>query len=76
MDKKNIKIPTRASEIFPGLKSYSADEIFATGGTTAFADKLGKKPETIDERLSKLPKDAFLTDADVEKALKILADCK
>jgi hypothetical protein len=76
MNKKNIDAPIRASEMFPGLKAYSVDEILAGGGTTAFAEKLGKNFENIEHRLKKLPKDAFLTDEEIEEALKMLRESK
>lgn len=70
MGKRSIK----AMETSPSFnfKSYSVDEILAAGGTTAFANKLGKNFDDIEERLKKLPKDAFLTDEEVEEALRTL----
>ncbi len=58
------------------FKSYSVDEIMAAGGTTAFANKLGKNPENIIKRLEKLPKEAFLTEEEVETGLRMLKESK
>jgi len=48
----------------------------AAGGTTAFANKLGKNPENIIKRLEKLPKEAFLTEEEVETGLRMLKESK
>ncbi|RZJ91938.1 MAG: hypothetical protein EOO20_03530 [Chryseobacterium sp.] len=53
-------------------KSYSISEIMAAGGATAFASKMGKNPDIIDDRLKQLPKDAFLTKEDAFLALQTL----
>jgi hypothetical protein len=45
MDKKKIELLTRASDIFPRLKSYSIEEIMAAGGPDKFAEKLGKSAD-------------------------------
>jgi hypothetical protein len=76
MNKKDINTVGEEHYIFPKLKSYSVDEIMAAGGPTAFAEKLGKNPQNIIKRLEKLPKDAFLTDEEVEIALKMLKESK
>ncbi|MFI5139124.1 MAG: hypothetical protein ACHQIM_14975 [Sphingobacteriales bacterium] len=76
MGKRNIEISNGEQRPFANLKSYSIDEILAAGGTTAFADKMGKNPQNIVKRLEKLPKDAFLTDEEVETALKMLKESK
>jgi len=76
MNRKDTKIPANEQRLFPNLKSYSVDEILAAGGTTAFAEKLGKNPQNIAKRLENLPKDAFLTDEEVEIALKMLRENK
>ncbi|HAL80826.1 MAG TPA: hypothetical protein DCO83_00185 [Mucilaginibacter sp.] len=76
MNKKNIETFNKSRPLFSGLKSYSVDEILAAGGTTAFANKMGKNPQNIIKRLEKLPKDAFLTDEEVETALKMLKESK
>jgi translation initiation factor IF-2 len=57
---------------FKRYKSYSVDEILATGGTTAFANKLGKNPENITKRLAELPDDAFLTEEEFQAAMATL----
>ena len=61
---------------FSGYKSYSIDEILASGGTTAFATKLGKSPQTIEGRLRDLPEDGFLTKEEVKRALETLSNSK
>lgn len=58
------------------FKSYSVEEIWAAGGTTAFANKLGKNPELIGEKFKDLPEGAFLTEDDVIQALKTLKESK
>jgi len=76
MEKKGIGTSKEEQDRFSDLKSYSVDEILAAGGTTAFAEKLGKNPENIENRLKRLPKDAFLTDEDVSNALRMLDESK
>ena len=76
MNKKHIDITREERFDFPRFKSYSVDEVLAAGGTTAFAKKLGKDPSKIAERLKKLPKEAFLTDEEVEQAIKTLNEGK
>jgi hypothetical protein len=76
MNNKNIETSNEKEYSFPRLKSYSIDEVLAAGGTTAFANKIGKNPENIEIRLKKLPKDAFLTDDEVTQALKMLNESK
>lgn len=72
MNKKDTNVPTNAQFLFPNVKSYSVDEILAAGGTTAFAEKMGKSWEGLLETLKKLPKDSFLTDEEFEEAMKTL----
>jgi len=72
MGKKNTKTFEDAQHSFSEHKSYSIAEIMAAGGTTAFANKLGKRPQDIEGRLKKLPDDAFLTDDEVTRALETL----
>lgn len=76
MSKRHIEISKEEQRPFANIKSYSIDEIMAAGGPTAFANKLGKNPENIVKRLEKLPEDAFLTDEEVEIALKMLKESK
>ena len=57
-------------------KSHSIDEILKAGGPLAFANMLGKKPELIENNLSLLPQDAFLTAEEVNNALAILNEGK
>jgi hypothetical protein len=76
MDKRNIKTSDQTQHPFSGHKSYSIAEILAAGGATAFANKMGKSPETIIERLKKLPNDAFLTKEEATNALETLNESK
>ena len=76
MDKRNIKISHNTEGSFSGHKSYSIAEILAAGGATAFANKMGKSPEAIENRLKAIPKDAFLTKEEAASALKILNESK
>lgn len=48
----------------------------AAGGATAFANKMGKNPDVIDDRLKELPKEAFLTKEDAVLALQTLNESK
>jgi len=73
---KTSKLSEDLQPLFPNLKSYSIDEIIAAGGTTAFANKLGKNFENIEDRLKKLPQDSFLTDEEVAEAIKTLNQSK
>jgi hypothetical protein len=76
MGKRNIETSKEEQRPFSNLKSYSVDEILAAGGTTAFAEKMGKSWEGLLDALEKLPKDAFLTEEEAETALKMLRENK
>ncbi len=76
MSKRNTKIQSDVQSLFSSHKAYSVSEILAAGGTTAFANKMGKHPENIVDRLKELPKDAFLTEEEATLALKMLKDSK
>ena len=76
MGKRNTKTFEYAQHSFSDYKSYSIVEIMAAGGTTAFANKLGKRPQFIGERFKELPDDAFLTDDEVTLALETLKESK
>jgi hypothetical protein len=76
MDKKDIKISGNTQPLFPKLKSYSIDEIMAAGGTTAFANKMGKSARALMDRLKEIPKEDFLTEEEVAEALKTLNQSK
>jgi hypothetical protein len=76
MNKKNIETLKKSRPLFSGLKSYSIDEILAAGGTTAFANKMGKSAEGLEDALKKLPKDAFLTEEEFLEAMKTLNESK
>ena len=52
--KPAIKIDTQG---FKPVKSYSVEEIFAAGGTTAFAIKMGNTPEAMIKALENAPKE-------------------
>lgn len=72
MSKGKIEESKIVKSSFPKFKTYSVEEILAAGGTTAFANKLNKRPQDIPERLRQLPYDAFLTDDEVVSALEVL----
>jgi hypothetical protein len=76
MGKKNIETSNDKQPLFPKLKSYSIDEILAAGGTTAFADKMGKTAQALIDTLEKLPKDAFLTEEEFKQAMETLNQSK
>ncbi len=76
MDKKSIKAQDEVKTSFSKFKSYSVEEIMAAGGTTAFANKLGKHPQHLVDALKNLPIDAFLTEEEAALALKMLKDNK
>ena len=76
MGKRSIKESEEAISPFSNIKSYSVDEIIAAGGTTAFANKLGKNFQEYYDKLKDLPEDAFLTDEELACALKMLKDNK
>ncbi len=74
MSDKKVKNKTKSTSLH--YKSYSINEIMDAGGTTAFANKLGKNPANISLRLKTLPKEAFLSDEEAKQALLILMDDK
>jgi hypothetical protein len=76
MGKNSIKTTGDVESSFPKVKAYSIDEILAAGGTTAFANKLGKNFHGLEARLKELPEDAFLTEEEVQQALKTLRESK
>jgi hypothetical protein len=76
MGKNNIKATEEAKPLFSSFKSYSIDEIIAAGGTTAFADKMGKSAKSLEDALKKIPKDAFLTEEEFLKAMETLNQSK
>ena len=53
--KVDITSPNAISSMFRTHKSYSAEEILAAGGTTAFAVKLGKSNEKLIQALQEGP---------------------
>lgn len=76
MGKRNTVISKETNPLFSNINAYSVNEILAAGGTTAFANKLGKNFQNIEDRFKQLPSDAFLTEADFEAAMKILDEKK
>jgi hypothetical protein len=76
MGKKGTKASEDIAYSFPRYKSYSVEEILAAGGPTVFAHKLGKNPQTILEKLKKLPKESFLTNEEARQALEALKEYK
>lgn len=68
--KKDVKEVDLA--VFPRYKAYSIKEILAAGGTTAFANKMGKSTERMIKRLEELPVDAFLTEEEFQAAMATL----
>ncbi|MFM9837908.1 MAG: hypothetical protein ACKVOQ_06565 [Cyclobacteriaceae bacterium] len=59
--------PKEKPYFFPKFKSYTAEEILAAGGTTAFAKLTGYDPKRL-YRLKGKP----LSDEDYRKAIKML----
>ncbi len=57
-------------------KSYSAEEILAAGGTSAFAHKTGLTGRKQMEAIANIDAEDFLTDEEMEAALKILRENK
>jgi len=76
MGKTGIKASGETDHSSFKVKSYSVAEILAAGGATAFATKMGKKPQNLSVGLKAFPKDAFLTDDEVEIALQMLKNNK
>lgn len=76
MGKRNIKTSDDSQHSFPSLKSYSIDEILAAGGTTAFAEKMGKSAHTLMTHLKTIPKEDFLTEEEYLSALETLNQSK
>jgi hypothetical protein len=72
-----MKNTTKTNEIyqFRPIKSYKPEEIIAAGGTTAFAEKMGKTGKQRMERIAKLPKVTF-TDDEWNEILEILKNDK
>ena len=61
---------------FKPIKSYSVEEVLKSGGTSAFAHKMGKNSQNLVEALKNLPEEFFLTDQEFDTALKILHEEK
>jgi hypothetical protein len=69
-------LKTKSTYQFRTHKSYSAEEILAAGGTSAFARKMGVSGKKQMESLANHPAEDFLTDEETETALKILRENK
>ena len=74
--KKGIDISKDEQQPFTKLKSYSIDEVLATGGADAFAEKMGKSWQNLIATLKKIPKEDFLTEEEFEQAMKTLKESK
>lgn len=69
-------LKTKDTYQFRTHKSYSVEEILAAGGTSAFARKMGFSGKKQMEALANHPVEDFLTDEEMEAALKILRENK
>jgi len=76
MGKIGIKADGETRYSSPKIKSYSVDEIFAAGGATAFANKIGKDSGSLLEILKSFSKEDFLTDEEAEIAFEMLRENK
>lgn len=76
MGKAGIKTGGETQNSFFKVKSYSISEIMAAGGATAFATKMGKRPQNIISRLKHFSQDAFLTNEEAKSALEVLKNNK
>lgn len=57
-------------------KSYSPEEIWAAGGTTAFGKKMGKSNKRMVDALKRTPEIEPFTDEEWNNALKMLKESK
>jgi hypothetical protein len=76
--KKTPKATTQTERYqyqFRPIKSYSAEEVLAAGGTTAFAHKMGKTAKKMAEALEKLPPVEF-TDKEWDDLMEQLKNDK
>jgi hypothetical protein len=76
---KTIKSDARRvkSYTFKTHESYSPEEIFAAGGTTAFAIKIGKTYENMMEKIKNAPKfDVEFTDEEWDDLMEQLKNDK
>jgi len=76
MGKTGVKTSGETQSSFFNVKAYSVSEILAAGGTTAFANQLGKDTQHTVTRLKALPKADFLTDEEANAALEYLKNNK
>jgi len=76
MGKTGIKPVEEAQNSLFKVKTYSVSEILAAGGTTAFANQMGKNLQHTIMRLKALPKEDFLTDEEANAALEYLKNNK
>lgn len=76
-----MKAAKKSKEILSPLgfrthRSYSPEEIWAAGGTTAFGRKMGQSNERMIEALKKVPEVEPFTDEEWEETLRILREDK
>jgi hypothetical protein len=76
MGETGIKAGGETQNFFLKVKTYSVSEILAAGGTTAFANQMGKDPQNTIARLKDIPKEDFLTDEEANAALEYLKNNK
>lgn len=76
MGKRKNKTSGPVNHLFSCHSSYSVAEIMAAGGTTAFANRLGKNPKLLAGKLHDLQKNAYLTEDEANISLKTLKDSK
>jgi hypothetical protein len=72
MGKTGVKTGGETQSSLFNVKTYSVSEILAAGGTSAFANQLGKNMQHTITRLKALPKEDFLTDEEATAALEYL----
>ena len=76
MGKTCVKAGGETQSSFFNVKTYSVSEILAAGGTTAFANQMGKNTQHTVTRLKALAKEDFLTDEEANAALEYLKNNK
>jgi hypothetical protein len=76
MGKTSIKPVGETENSFFNVKTYSVSEILAAGGTTAFANQMGKNQQHTITRLKGLAREDFLTDEEANNALEYLKNNK
>jgi|GEM_PF-734454 len=76
-----MKVVKKGKEVVSRLgfrthKSYSPEEIWAAGGTTAFGRKMGQSNERMAEIFKKVPEVEPFTDEEWEETMRILREDK